>query len=104
MVNLQLLSQQDLLRIHAESLEILGEIGIRVPNKLLLDIFKQNGACVDFDSEIVKIPAQLVDKVIEQAVDRQNQYYAKTSKNSAAVFPLRGWMSESNLSSVFYYT
>ena len=63
--NFTLMSDSELEKIHHYSLKILDEIGINVPNEEILDIFKNNGAKVDFEKNIVKIPPALVKKSLK---------------------------------------
>ena len=63
----EVLSQAEVERIHAASLEILAEVGIKVPYNTARDIFREAGAIVDDAAESVKIPESLVNWAVEQA-------------------------------------
>ena len=63
----EVLSPTEVERIHAASMEILAEVGIKVPYKTARDIFRKAGAIVDDDAESVKIPEKLVNWAIDQA-------------------------------------
>jgi len=63
----EVLSQAEVERIHAASMEILAEVGIKVPYKTARDVYRQTGAIVDDQAESVKIPESLVNWAIEQA-------------------------------------
>ncbi|MEJ2448206.1 MAG: trimethylamine methyltransferase family protein [Anaerolineales bacterium] len=61
------LSQSELDRIHATSLEILEEVGIKVPWAPARDIYREKGAKVDDEAQSVKIPESLVMWALDQA-------------------------------------
>jgi trimethylamine--corrinoid protein Co-methyltransferase len=63
----EVLSQTEVERIHAASMEILGEVGIKVGYKTARDVYREAGAIVDDAAESVKIPEKLVNWAIEQA-------------------------------------
>jgi trimethylamine--corrinoid protein Co-methyltransferase len=63
----EVLSQAEVERIHAASMEILAEVGIKVPYKTARDVYRQAGAFVDDQAESVQIPESLVNWAIEQA-------------------------------------
>ena len=57
-----LLTQQQVERTHAASLEILENVGFLVRNENALTIFKQHGCQVDSESQIVKFPSGVVEE------------------------------------------
>lgn len=67
MARLEVLSQQKIERVHAASIEILADIGIKVDYGKARDLFRQAGAQVDEDMRAVHIPARLVEWALEQA-------------------------------------
>jgi len=56
------LSDDDLQYVHDASLEILEEVGLLVRNEKARNRFAEHGAIVDHDSEMVQIPAVVVEK------------------------------------------
>jgi trimethylamine--corrinoid protein Co-methyltransferase len=62
---LKIITDAEVDRIHKASLAILEEVGVRFPNQRVLELFDSAGASVDFDSQVVKIPAVLVEKALE---------------------------------------
>jgi trimethylamine--corrinoid protein Co-methyltransferase len=64
---LELLTTEEVETIHASSLRILEEIGVKVPLAEALDIYTAGGALVDRDSAVVRIPASLVEQVLSRA-------------------------------------
>jgi trimethylamine--corrinoid protein Co-methyltransferase len=67
---LKILRDSDVERIHRESLKILRELGIKFPNKAVLNALKKMGADVDFDAELVRFPARVIEEAI--AIQRKN--------------------------------
>jgi trimethylamine--corrinoid protein Co-methyltransferase len=57
-----LLTQQQIERTHAASLEILENVGFLVRNENALTVFKQHGCQVDSESQIVKFPPKVVEE------------------------------------------
>jgi trimethylamine--corrinoid protein Co-methyltransferase len=94
--NVKPLSQSDLEKIHKESLRILQEVGAKFPNQGVLEIFKKNGASVDFDNAIVKMPADLVEEVIRKQVENNEKYYSKYQPYDEH-HQIKMWMSMGNL-------
>ncbi len=64
------LDDSDIRQIHEMSVRIMEEVGIKVPNKQALDIFSQNGANVDRESSIVKIPRAMFEEMVDKAPSR----------------------------------
>ncbi len=57
-----LLTQQQVERTHAASLEILQNVGMLVRNEKARMIFKQHGCNVDAETQVVKFPPAVVEK------------------------------------------
>jgi len=57
---LEILSRDDIYRIHMASLEILEQVGVVFKHKEALRIFEDAGASVDHTKELVKMPEHLV--------------------------------------------
>ena len=66
-ITLDLLSTDELESIQSATLELLENVGIRFPSDRALQIFAEHGARVDKDSQIVRIPPDLVTKAIKHA-------------------------------------
>jgi trimethylamine--corrinoid protein Co-methyltransferase len=64
---LNLLSDDEIARVHETSLKILQEIGIKVPSKKVQSLLAENGAEVDASRLNVKIPSSLVEEAIKKA-------------------------------------
>ncbi len=65
--HLEVLNADELGAIQSATLDLLENVGVRFPSNRTLDIFAEHGAQVDRDSQIVRIPADLVKKAIEKA-------------------------------------
>jgi len=71
---LEVLSQAEVERIHAVSLEILSEVGVKVDYKTARDIFRAAGAHVDDKQQCVRLPEGLVRWALEQAPNQFDLY------------------------------
>ncbi|MCP4142475.1 MAG: hypothetical protein GY755_19730 [Chloroflexi bacterium] len=66
-INLEVLSANELESIQAATLELLESVGVRFPSERALGIFAEHGAQVDKESQIVRLPAELVKKALSHA-------------------------------------
>jgi trimethylamine--corrinoid protein Co-methyltransferase len=66
-MKIRVLDDQALKTIHEATLTILKETGVRFPLERALKVFADAGAMVDFESQIVKIPPDLLMDSIENA-------------------------------------
>jgi len=58
-------SEEDL--IHEKSIECLEDVGIRVDSESVLELLEREGASVDHENNLAKIPAKMVDQALETA-------------------------------------
>ncbi len=63
----QFLSESEQERVHEESLKILQEVGALFHSDRALKILEKNGANVDKESKIAKIPMEMVDQTLKTA-------------------------------------
>ncbi len=63
----QVLSEPEIERIHAASMEILATVGVRVDYGRARELFRQAGANVDEDKQVVHIPLRLVEQALADA-------------------------------------
>ena len=63
----EVLSQSQLKRLKSGTLYLLEEVGIHFPSRRALEIFADNGARVDMQKQIVRIPPELVEKAMSRA-------------------------------------
>lgn len=64
---LNILSTEDVENIHTTTLDVIESVGVRFPSKKALDILEENGAYVDRDLMIAKIPGTIVEKFMAKA-------------------------------------
>ncbi len=64
---MDVLSKDDIEKIHEASLEIMEDVGVRFPSEKALNILEQAGAQIDRSSMVAKLPAKLVMDAIGKA-------------------------------------
>jgi trimethylamine--corrinoid protein Co-methyltransferase len=62
-----LLSKEEEDLIHDKSIECLQDVGIRVDSESVLELLEKEGASVDYENYLAKIPAKMVDRALETA-------------------------------------
>ncbi|MFX0199767.1 MAG: trimethylamine methyltransferase family protein, partial [Candidatus Hodarchaeota archaeon] len=91
------LNQQEMDLIHAQSIKSLQEIGIKVHSKPVLEILEKNGASVDYNAMVAKIPEKMVNQALE-SVPKEFTLCARDPKHDLKVptktYP---WMTTSGL-------
>jgi len=91
------LNQQEMDLIHAQSIKSLQEIGIKVYSKPVLEILEKNGASVDYNAMVAKIPEKMVNQALE-SVPKEFTLCARNPKHDLKVptktYP---WMTTSGL-------
>ncbi|MEE8390001.1 MAG: trimethylamine methyltransferase family protein, partial [Anaerolineae bacterium] len=63
----ELLSQAELETLKGGTLRLLDEVGVHFPSRKALEIFADHGAQVDWETEVVRIPPDLVQKAMSTA-------------------------------------
>lgn len=63
----ELLTQAELETLKGGTLRLLDEVGVHFPSRRALEIFADHGAKVDMDTEIVRIPPDLVQEAMSTA-------------------------------------
>jgi len=66
-LHLDVLTPEEVHKIHDATLNIIENVGIRFPSARALDIWEANGAMVDRESMIVKAKPQLIEAAIKNA-------------------------------------
>jgi trimethylamine--corrinoid protein Co-methyltransferase len=61
----EVLSQQEIERIHTATLEVIAHTGVRFPLPQALDILEAHGAIVDRTTQIAKIPGQAIEDALK---------------------------------------
>jgi len=65
-LKLEILSKQDVQKIHEATLHIIENVGIRFPSKRALKIWEDAGADVDHEKKIVKVKPYLIEDALKQ--------------------------------------
>ena len=63
----QFLSEDEQNHIHSETLHILADVGIKFHGEKALPLLEKNGAKVDWDTKIARIPKEIVDEALRVA-------------------------------------
>jgi len=63
-LKISILDDYEISQINQNTHTVLEEVGVKFPSEKALKIFAEVGANVDFDNQLVKIPADLLDKYL----------------------------------------
>ncbi|SJZ69123.1 trimethylamine methyltransferase family protein [Selenihalanaerobacter shriftii] len=74
-------TDDDLRQLDDSIMHMLSETGVNVNSKQALEIFEENGAEVDYDEKMVKIPQSLVKECIEKAPSNVTLYGREEEHN-----------------------
>jgi trimethylamine--corrinoid protein Co-methyltransferase len=85
-LKLQVLSQEDIQRIHTATLDIIANVGVRFPSPRALEVWQAAGAQVDPQTYIVKAPGEL----IEAALAKAPPVYTLAARDESQDLPLDG--------------
>jgi trimethylamine---corrinoid protein Co-methyltransferase len=66
-VKLALLDDAEIRRIHEATLDIIAEIGVKYHSQRALDVLEANGATVDRESTVARVPADVVERALSTA-------------------------------------
>ena len=61
------LNEQEMGKIHKESIRILEQVGVRVPSEKALSLLEAAGGCIDWDKKTAKISEKMVKEAIAAA-------------------------------------
>jgi len=75
----KILSDGQINELHAATVEVLGDVGIKLLHNDALEIMKGHGCNVDFDRNIVKIPEDILMQFVDQAPS-EIMLYGRDSK------------------------
>jgi trimethylamine--corrinoid protein Co-methyltransferase len=67
-LKLEILSEDELEKIHQATLEIIEKTGVRFPSQMALDIWKKNGADVDEGTQIVKVDPKVIEDALKLGI------------------------------------
>jgi len=74
---LKVLSDDELYSIHLRSVEVLEEVGVKIPSETALKLFDEVGAEVDYKNQIVRIPQYLIEECIRKTPHKVTLYGRK---------------------------
>lgn len=83
---LRILSDLQLADLKSATLEILEEVGVHCPSKKALDIYAEHGGQVNFETQIVRLPPD----VILDAMSHAPRYYTLGARSAAHDLKLDG--------------
>jgi trimethylamine--corrinoid protein Co-methyltransferase len=66
-LKLEILTPQEVKKIHDATLHIIENVGVRFPSQRALKIWEANGATVDRESMIVKVKPELIEDALKKA-------------------------------------
>lgn len=66
-LSLNILTPDDVQRIHEATLDVIENVGIRFPSQKALDIWEEHGATVDRNNNVVKAPGHLIEEALKKA-------------------------------------
>jgi trimethylamine--corrinoid protein Co-methyltransferase len=85
-LRLDILGDDDVRRIHTATLDVIESVGVRCPSRKALDILANNGATVDRETMVARIPGH----VIESALKHAPPVYPLAARDPAQDLPLDG--------------
>jgi trimethylamine--corrinoid protein Co-methyltransferase len=84
----EVLSREEIERIHAASMEVLATTGVQCDWRPARDLFRQAGARVDDERKSVHLPEELVRWAVEQAPSQFRLYGPQSENGSREAFSL----------------
>jgi trimethylamine--corrinoid protein Co-methyltransferase len=66
-LSLNILSEEDVMRIHTATLDVIESTGVKFPSTKALDILEEHGAQVDRDRKIARIPGTIIEEYLSLA-------------------------------------
>jgi trimethylamine--corrinoid protein Co-methyltransferase len=64
-LSLNILTPQEVQRIHAATLDIIEKVGVRFPSRRALEIWEAHGAAVEHEKMIVRVKPQLIEDALK---------------------------------------
>ena len=71
-ITTQIFSKEEMDAIHETTLKVLMDPGILVNNERARDIYRKAGCPVDDETKIVKIPKEIVDRMVAEVESTLN--------------------------------
>lgn len=66
-LRLEILSPQQVERLHTATLDVIENVGVKFPSPQALDIWERHGADVDRESSIVRVPGEIIEEALKKA-------------------------------------
>ncbi|HEX7974464.1 MAG TPA: trimethylamine methyltransferase family protein, partial [Anaerolineales bacterium] len=66
-ISLNILSDEDIRKIHTATLDVIENVGVRFPSALACEVLASHGARVDAATQVAKIPGHLVEEALSSA-------------------------------------
>ncbi|HET6446721.1 MAG TPA: trimethylamine methyltransferase family protein [candidate division Zixibacteria bacterium] len=66
-LNLEILSTEDIQRIHEATLSVIEKTGVRFPSTRALDLWVEHGATIDRDRQVARVPARVIEAALSTA-------------------------------------
>jgi trimethylamine---corrinoid protein Co-methyltransferase len=85
-LGLDILTPEEILRLHTATLDIIETTGVRFPSKRALDIWEMHGANVDRNTSVVKVPGYIIEDALKLAPPK----YVLAARNPEQDLPLDG--------------
>jgi trimethylamine:corrinoid methyltransferase-like protein len=85
-IRLEILSTEDVRRIHTATLDLIENVGVRMPSPRAQEIIAAHGGTVDRVTDIVRIPGAIVD----QALSKAPPAYTLAARDPALDLPMDG--------------
>ena len=85
-LKLEVLTTEEVKKIHEATLWIIEHVGVRFPSKRALEIWEANGARVDREKKIVRVKGD----VIEEALKKCPPAYSLAARDPQQDLPLDG--------------
>ncbi|MFM8321873.1 MAG: trimethylamine methyltransferase family protein [Chloroflexota bacterium] len=85
-LSLNVLTPEEVSRIHTATLAVIEKTGIRFPSKKALEIWAANGAEVNWETSVVKAPGHLIDEALKKAPHS----YTMAARDASQDLPLDG--------------
>lgn len=85
-LGLNILSAEDIHKIHTATLDVIESVGVKFPSQKVLDLWHEHGASVERDTSVVKIPGEK----IEEALKHAPPVFTLAARDDARDLPLDG--------------
>ncbi len=85
-LSLEILTPEEIRRLHTASLDVIENVGIRFPSKQALDIWEASGAIVDRSTSVVKVPGHIIEDALKLAPPK----YTLAARRPEQDLPLDG--------------